>query len=208
MTWAAPNGQFNMSQEAKSPDGKPIVEFQDKSAWISWLKKNCDKSTGVWLRLAKKDSGLTSISRNEALDVALCYGWIDGMSKSEGDETWLQKFTPRTKRSIWSKKNRENVQRLIDSGEMQPSGLAEIERAKSDGRWDAAYDSPRTIAVPEDLRQALEKNKKAAKVYEGLDSRNRYAILFRIHNAKKPETRARRIKEFVEMLARGDKLHQ
>ena len=175
---------------------------------MSWLKKNYGRSTGVWLRLAKKDSGLTSISRNEALDVALCYGWIDGMAKSEGDTTWLQKFTPRTKRSIWSKKNRENVQRLIDSGEMQPSGLAEIERAKSDGRWDAAYDSPRTIAVPDDLRQAFEKNKKAAKFFESLDSRNRYAILFRIHNAKKPETRARRINEFVEMLARGDKLHQ
>jgi uncharacterized protein YdeI (YjbR/CyaY-like superfamily) len=208
VTPAAPDGQFNMGQEAKSPDGKPIIEFQGKSEWISWLKENYDRSTGVWLRLAKKDSGLTSISRNEALDVALCYGWIDGMAKSEGDETWLQKFTPRTKRSIWSKKNRENVQRLIDGGEMQPSGLAEIERAKSDGRWDAAYDSPRTIAVPEDLRQALEKNKKATKFFESLDSRNRYAILFRVHNAKKPETRARRIKEFVEMLARGDKLHQ
>ena len=174
---------------------------------MSWLKKNYGRSTGVWLRLAKKDSGLTSISRNEALDVALCYGWIDGMAKSEGDTTWLQKFTPLTKRSIWSIKNRENVQRLIDSGEMQPSGLAEIERAKSDGRWDAAYDSPRTIAVPDDLRQAFEKNKKAAKFFESLDSRNRYAILFRIHNAKKPETRARRINEFVEMLARGEKLH-
>ena len=197
-----------MSLETRSPDGKPVIEFQRKSAWMSWLKKNYGRSTGVWLRLAKKDSGLTSISRNEALDVALCYGWIDGMAKSEGDTTWLQKFTPRTKRSIWSKKNRENVQRLIDSGEMQPSGLAEIERAKSDGRWDAAYDSPRTIAVPDDLRQAFEKNKKAAKFFESLDSRNRYAILFRIHNAKKPETRARRINEFVEMLARGDKLHQ
>ena len=196
-----------MSQETKSPDGKPIIEFQAKSAWISWLKENHDKSLGVWLRLAKKDSGLASISRSEALDVALCYGWIDGMAKSEGSETWLQKFTPRAKRSIWSKKNRENVQRLIESGEMQPSGLAEIERAKSDGRWDAAYDSPRTIAVPDDLRQALEKKKKATRFFESLDSRNRYAVLFRIHHAKRPETRARRIKEFVEMLARGDKLH-
>lgn len=175
---------------------------------MSWLKKNHDRSTGVWLRLAKKTSGLTSISRNEALDVALCYGWIDGQARSEGDTTWLQKFTPRTKRSIWSKKNRENVERLINSGEMHSSGLAEIERAKSDGRWDAAYDSPRTMAVPDDLRQALEKNKKATKSFETLDSRNRYAILFRILNAKRPETRARRIKEFVEMLARGDKLHQ
>lgn len=208
MTRAAPNNQYNSSQQGKSPDGKPIVEFQRKSAWMSWLKKNHDRSTGVWLRLAKKTSGLTSISRNEALDVALCYGWIDGQARSEGDTTWLQKFTPRTKRSIWSKKNRENVERLINSGEMHSSGLAEIERAKSDGRWDAAYDSPRTMAVPDDLRQALEKNKKATKSFETLDSRNRYAILFRILNAKRPETRARRIKEFVEMLARGDKLHQ
>ena len=208
MTRAAPNDRYNMSLESRSPDGKPVIEFQRKSEWMAWLNKNYNRSTGVWLRLAKKDSGLTSISRNEALDVALCYGWIDGQARSEGSTTWLQKFTPRTKRSIWSKKNRENVQRLIDSGEMQPSGLAEIERAQSDGRWDAAYDSPRTIAVPDDLRQALEKNKKATKFFESLDSQNRYAILFRIHHAKKPETRARRIKEFVEMLARGDKLHQ
>lgn len=196
-----------MSDESKSPDGKPIVEFARKSTWMAWLKSNHDKSSGVWVRLAKKGSDLTSVSRVDALDVALCYGWIDGMAKSEGDSTWLQKFTPRTKRSIWSKKNRENVQRLIDGGEMQPPGMAEIERAKSDGRWDAAYDSPRTIEVPEDLRKALETNKKARKCFENLDSRNRYAILFRIHNAKRAETRAKRVRQFVEMLDRGEKIH-
>lgn len=196
-----------MSDESKSPDGKPIVEFARKSTWMAWLKSNHDKSSGVWVRLAKKGSDLKSVSRVDALDVALCYGWIDGMAKSEGDSTWLQKFTPRTKRSIWSKKNRENVQRLIDGGEMQPPGMAEIERAKSDGRWDAAYDSPRTIEVPEDLRKALETNKKARKCFENLDSRNRYAILFRIHNAKRAETRAKRVRQFVEMLDRGEKIH-
>ncbi|HEX6125415.1 MAG TPA: YdeI/OmpD-associated family protein [Pyrinomonadaceae bacterium] len=196
-----------MSHEPKSPDGKPIVEFPRKSAWMAWLKKNYNKSAGVWLRLVKKGSGVTSISRNDALDVALCFGWIDGMAKSEGDTTWLQKFTPRSKRSIWSKKNRENVQRLIESGEMQPSGLAEVERAKSDGRWDAAYDSPRTMTVPDDLQSELDKNRKAKSFFAKLDSRNRYAILFRIHNARKPETRARRIREFVEMLERGERVH-
>ena len=196
-----------MSDESKSPDGKPIVEFARKSTWMAWLKSNHDKSSGVWVRLAKKGSDLKSVSRVDALDVALCYGWIDGMAKSKGDSTWLQKFTPRTKRSIWSKKNRENVQRLVDGGEMQPPGMAEIERAKSDGRWDAAYDSPRTIEVPEDLRKALETNKKARKCFENLDSRNRYAILFRIHNAKRAETRAKRVRQFVEMLDRGEKIH-
>lgn len=196
-----------MSQETNSPDGKPIIEFQRKSAWMSWLRKNYDRSTGVWLRLAKKDSGLTSISRNEALDVALCYGWIDGQARSEGDETWLQKFTPRGKRSIWSKKNRENVQRLIDSGEMRRAGSAEIERAKKDGRWDAAYDSPRTMPVPDDLQATLDKNRKAKAFFEKLDSRNRYAILFRIHTAKRAETRAKRIREFVGMLERGETIH-
>ena len=196
-----------MGQESKSPDGKPVVEFGSKTAWSKWLDKNHDESSGVWLRLAKKDSGLKSVSRSDALDVALCFGWIDGMAKSEGDATWLQKFTPRTKRSIWSKKNRDNVQRLIDSGDMRPAGLAEIDRAKSDGRWDAAYDSPRTISVPDDLQIALAANKKAKKFFEALDSKNRYAVLFRIHNAKRPETRAKRIGEFVEMLARGEKFH-
>ena len=191
----------------ESPDGKPIVEFQKQSDWTKWLTKNHDKSSGVWLRMAKKDSGLKSVSRNEALDVALCYGWIDGQARSEGDTTWLQKFTPRTKRSSWSKKNRENVKRLIDSGEMRAPGLAEIERAKKDGRWDAAYDSPRTIVVPDDLKAAFEKNKKAKAFFEKLDSRNRYAVLFRIHNAKRAETREKRIREFVAMLARGEKIH-
>ena len=191
----------------ESPDGKPIVEFSKKSDWTRWLEKNHDKSSGVWLRLAKKDSGLKSISRADSLDVALCYGWIDGQARSEGDSTWLQKYTPRGKRSIWSKKNRENVDRLIECGEMRPAGLAEIERAKSDGRWDAAYDSPRNITVPDDLEAAFKKNKNAKAFFESLDSRNRYAVLFRIHNAKRAETREKRIKQFVEMLGRREKIY-
>jgi uncharacterized protein YdeI (YjbR/CyaY-like superfamily) len=196
-----------MSSNLEEIDGKPILEFRGKRAWTTWLSKNHARSPGVWLRLAKKDSGLKTVSRDEALDSALCYGWIDGQARSEGESTWLQKFTPRTKRSIWSKKNRENVQRLIGSGEMRPPGLAEIERAKKDGRWEAAYDSPRTITVPEDLRAALDKNRKASEFFEKLDSRNRYAVLFRIHTAKKAETRAKRIREFVGMLERGEKIH-
>ena len=189
------------------PDDKPIVEFRQKSDWLKWLEKNHDKSTGVWLRMAKKDSGLKSVSRTDALDVALCYGWIDGQARSEGETTWLQKYTPRTKRSIWSKINREKVNALIKNGEMQPAGLAEIERAKNDGRWDAAYDSSRTITVPDDLRAAFDKNKKAKTFFETLDSRNRYAVLFRIHSAKKAETREKRIKQFVEMLESGEKIY-
>jgi uncharacterized protein YdeI (YjbR/CyaY-like superfamily) len=159
----------------ESPDGKPIKDFRRKSEWLKWREKNHDKSSGVWLRMAKKDSGLTSISRNDALDVALCYGWIDGQARSEGETTWLQKYTPRTKRSIWSKINRDKVNALIESGDMRPAGLKEIERAKADGRWDAAYDSSKTITIPEDLQAAFDKNKKAKKFFETLDSRNRYA---------------------------------
>ena len=188
-------------------DGKPVLEFRRKSAWTKWLEKNHEKSSGVWLRLAKKNSGVKSIARDEALDSALCYGWIDGQARSEGDSTWLQKFTPRTKRSIWSKINREKVQALIESGEMRAAGLAEIKRAKDDGRWDAAYDSPKSIAVPDDMRSELDRNRKAKAFFETLNSQNRYAILFRIHTAKKKETRAKRIKQFVDMLERGEKIH-
>lgn len=196
-----------MTSTSKSPDEKPILEFRQKSAWTRWLEKNHDKSSGVWIRLAKKNSEVSSISRSDALDVALCFGWIDGQARSEGDKTWLQKFTPRGKRSIWSKINRENVRRLIESGEMRPPGIAEIERAKKDGRWEAAYDSPKSIAIPDELQAELDRNKKAKAFFDTLNSQNRYAILFRIHTAKKAETKAKRIRQFVEMLERGEKIH-
>ena len=185
----------------------PVLPFDSKKKWADWLAKQHDKSAGVWVKLAKKDSGIRSVTRDEALDVALCYGWIDGQGKSFDDKYWLQKFTPRRPKSIWSKINTEKVEKLIASGEMKPAGLKAIEAAKQDGRWEAAYSSQKNITVPEDFQAALEKNKKAKAFFATLNSVNRYAILFRIHNAKRPETRAKRIRQFVEMLARGEKIH-
>jgi uncharacterized protein YdeI (YjbR/CyaY-like superfamily) len=171
------------------------------------LEDNHETSSGVWLRLAKKSSGRKSVSYAEALEVALCYGWIDGQGKGEDESYSLQKFTPRAKRSMWSRRNREKVLALIEAGRMKPAGLREIERAKEDGRWDAAYDSPSTMKVPDDLQAALNRDPRAKTFFESLDSRNRYAVLFRLQNAKRPETRSRRLEQFVGMLARGEKLH-
>ena len=186
---------------------KPTLFFTGKSAWSRWLASNHAKSSGVWLRFAKKASGVKSLTYAEALDSALCYGWIDGQAKSDGDDHYLQKFTPRGKRSIWSKRNRDKALALITSGRMRRSGLAEVERAKKDGRWEAAYDSPRNAIVPDDLQAALEENPTASEFFAALDKQNRYAVLFRVHTAKKPETRAKRIREFVAMLARNEKVH-
>ena len=185
----------------------PTLRFATPRALETWLAKNHAKSAGIWLRIAKKGASETSVTYAEALDVALCYGWIDGQKAKGDDETWLQKFTLRSKRSIWSKINRDKALALIEAGRMKPAGLREIERAKEDGRWEAAYDGQRTATVPDDLTAALAKNAKARKHFGTLNSVNRYAILFRIANAKKPETRAKRITKFVEMLARGEKLH-
>ncbi len=191
---------------AKTPD-LPLLPFENKKRWTDWLAKQHDKSAGVWLKLSKKDSGIPSITYEEALDVALCYGWIDGQKKGFNDKFWLQKFTPRGAKSIWSKINTEKAERLIASGEMQSAGFKAIELAKQDGRWDAAYASQKNISVPQDFQAALDKNKKAKTFFGTLNSVNRYAILFRIHNAKKPETRAKRIQQFIEMLERGEKIH-
>lgn len=185
----------------------PILPFPNKKKWAEWLAREHDKSAGMWLKIAKKDTGIASLTYEEALDVALCYGWIDGQKKGFDDQYWLQKFTPRGPRSIWSKINTEKVERLIASGEMKPAGLKAIELAKQDGRWDAAYASQKNISIPEDFQAALNKNRKAKEFYATLNSVNRYAILFRIHNAKKPETRARKIREFIEMLEREEKIH-
>lgn len=188
-------------------NGLPLLFFERPDEWADWLERNHAVSRGVWLKIAKKASGIRSITRDEALDWALCYGWIDGQGKRYDDSWWLQKFTPRTPRSTWSKINREKVQALIERGQMQPAGLREIERAKQDGRWDAAYDSPRTATPPPDLQAALDSHPEAAAFFATLDSRNRYAILFRIQTAKKPETRARRIEQFIQMLQRREKLY-
>ena len=185
----------------------PVISFEQQQDWADWLDANHHTSSGVWLRLAKKASGIPSISRAEALDTALCYGWIDGQAKKYDEATWLQKFTPRRKRSIWSKVNRDKVLALIESGQMKPAGLEEIERAKQDGRWDAAYDPPSNATVPDDLQQALDASPRAAAFFATLNSQNRYAILFRIQTAKKAETRARRIQQFITMLETEEKLY-
>ena len=194
-----------MSTE-RVPHDTPI-ECSSAASWARWLKRHHASAAGVWLRIAKKDSGIASIDYPAALEEALCWGWIDGQRKSEDAQYFLQRFTPRTKRSIWSRINRAKVLKLIDEGRMQPAGHAEIERAKADGRWDAAYEGVSAATVPPDLQAALDANKKAAKFFATLDSRNRFAVLFRTQGAKKPETRARRIAQFVEMLAKGEKIH-
>src|SRR6266508_2496703 len=185
----------------------PVMLFESKKKWRAWLAKEHNKSAGVWLKLGKKDSGNPSVTYEEALDIALCYGWIDGQKKGFDDKYWLQKFTARGPKSIWSKINTEKAERLIASGEMKPVGLKAIEAAKRDGRWDAAYASQKNISVPEDFQAGLDKNQKAKAFFGTLNSVNRYAILFRIHNAKKSETRAKRIQQFVQMLERGEKIH-
>jgi len=185
----------------------PILPFASKKKWADWLAKQHNKSSGVWLKLAKKGSEIPSVTYDEALEVALCYGWIDGQKKGFDDKYWLQKFTPRAARSIWSKINTEKAEKLIKSGKMKPAGLRAVEAAKQDGRWDAAYESQKNISVPDDFQAALDQNQKARVFFTTLNSANRYAILFRIHNAKKVETRLRRIQQFVEMLARGEKLY-
>lgn len=183
------------------------VECTNAASWARWLKRHHASAAGVWLRIAKKDSGIASIDHPAALEEALCWGWIDGQRKSQDEQYFLQRFTPRTKRSTWSQINRDKVMKLIDEGRMQPAGHAEIERAKADGRWDAAYEGVAKATVPSDLQAALDADKKAAKFFATLDSRNRFAVLFRTQSAKKPETRARRIAQFVEMLAKGEKIY-
>ncbi len=181
--------------------------FPDQASWEVWLAEHHDSSAGVWLRLAKKGSAVASVSYAEALETALCYGWIDAQKKPESEQAWLQRFTPRRAKSIWSKVNRAKVDALIKSGKMQPAGLAQVEQAKKDGRWEAAYDSPAGATIPGDLQAALDHNAKAKAFFAILDRANRYAVLWRIQTAKKPETRARRITQFVDMLARHEKLH-
>lgn len=180
-----------------------VLPFANQKKWTDWLAKQHDKSAGVWLKLAKKDSGIPSITYEEALDVALCYGWIDGQKKGFDNKYWLQKFTPRGAKSIWSKINTEKAERLIASGEMKPAGLKVIEAAKADGRWDAAYESQKNISIPEEFQAALDTNKKAKEAFLSLKSAERYSFLFRLHHVKKAETRSKKIQEYIAMLERG-----
>lgn len=181
--------------------------FKDQSAWSAWLGKNQERSSGIWLRLAKKNSGLQSVTYAEALDVALCYGWIDGQKRPESHQAWLQRFCPRSAKSIWSKINREKALKLIAGGRMMPAGHRAIEQAKGNGRWESAYDSPRGAAVPDDFQRALKASPKAKSFFENLDRANRYAVLFRIETGKRAETRTRNIQKFIDMLERGEKIH-
>jgi uncharacterized protein YdeI (YjbR/CyaY-like superfamily) len=183
------------------------VSFEQRKAWAAWLRAHHATSPGVWLRLARKGAGAASLSYAEALEEALRYGWIDGQKRGGDDRWWLQRFAPRGPRSIWSKINRQKAEELMARGRMTAAGLAAVERARRDGRWDAAYDSPRTAAPPPELVAALEASPRAAAFFATLDGRNRYAILYRIQTAKKPETHAARIARFVGMLARKQKLH-
>jgi len=190
------------------PGNSTIKLFPSKQAWANWLDKNHGKSTGLWLRLAKKGAMTESVSYKDALEVALCFGWIDGQKRPESEQNWLQRFLPRSSKSIWSKINREKALSLIASGQMKAAGLAAIENAKKNGRWDAAYDSPSGAAVPGDLQSALDANPRSKAFFETLDRANRYAILWRIQTVKRNETRARKIETFIEMLARGEKVHR
>jgi uncharacterized protein YdeI (YjbR/CyaY-like superfamily) len=194
-----------------SADPGPIVHFPSRAAWARWLDAHAAKSSGVWLRLDKKKASETSekpaLTYAEAVEVALCHGWIDGQKRSLDESAWLQRFTPRGPKSIWSKLNRGKADALIARGEMKPAGLAAVRAAQRDGRWAAAYDSPRQAGVPADLQVELDRSPRAKAFFATLDSRNRYAILFRIQNAKKAETRAKRIRQFVEMLRAGKKLY-
>jgi uncharacterized protein YdeI (YjbR/CyaY-like superfamily) len=189
------------------PEPLPVLCFESTDTWDAWLADHHDSSPGLWLKIAKKGSAGRSISYSEALDVALCHGWIDGQKGRHDDDYWLQRFTPRKPGSNWSKINTERAAALIASGRMRPAGLREVERAQADGRWEQAYESQSRVTVPDDLARALAANERARAFFATLDSANRYAILYRIGTAKKPETRAKRIDTFVAMLSEHRKIH-
>ncbi len=185
----------------------PLKLFRTVSAWDSWLGKNGTRAMGLWLRIAKQGTSLRSLTYEEALEVALCYGWIDGQKKALDSVSWQQRFSPRGRRSIWSKTNCAKAERLIAEGRMKPMGLAAIERAKENGQWERAYDGQRAAAPQEDFEAALAESPRAKAFYEALSSQNRYAIYFRIQGAKSSETRLKRIKKYIEMLERHERLH-
>jgi uncharacterized protein YdeI (YjbR/CyaY-like superfamily) len=184
-----------------------IRGFKTRKDFAAWLEKNHKTSPALWVRVAKKNSGVSSITYAEGVEVALCYGWIDAQKLPEDETAWLQRFMPRRPRSIWSKVNREKVLALIASGQMKPAGVEEIDRARKDGRWEAAYDSPGAAAVPADFEKELDRHPKAKAFYKTLNRANSYAILWRLQTAKKVETRAKRMRSFIEMLEKGETLH-
>lgn len=186
---------------------QPIQAFPSARAFRCWLEANHADHPGIWMQIAKKASGLPSITYAEALEEALCFGWIDGQKRRHSETTWLQKFTRRQGRSGWSKINTEHVERLTLAGRMHPAGQAAVDAAKADGRWARAYSPPREASVPADFLRALSKHKKALRFFEALNKTNRYAIIYRLNEAKRPETRQRRLEQFLERMKRGEKLH-
>lgn len=185
----------------------PILSFDSPKKWEDWLSKNHEKSNGIWVKFFKKNSDVQTIIYHEALDVALCYGWIDSQAKSFDEKSYIQKFTPRRSKSLWSDVNRKNIARLTKEMRMKPAGLKQVEDAKKDGRWDNAYGSPSTMKMPEDFLKELAKDSKAEEFFKKLNKTNTYAIAWYLHTAKKPETRERRMKKFLKMLSNGEKLH-
>jgi uncharacterized protein YdeI (YjbR/CyaY-like superfamily) len=185
---------------------QPVLFFAKPADFEAWIDEHGEKADGIWLKFAKKDSGIESVVYAEAVEIALSHGWIDGQAKRLDDQHYLQRFTPRRAQSKWSKINREKAERLIAEGRMRPAGLREVERAKEDGRWEDAYDSPSTATVPDDFQAALDAEPAAAEFFASLGSTKRYAFLYRIGDAKRPETRAKRIAQYVELLARGETL--
>lgn len=193
--------------EPESFNDLPVLFFENAAAWEAWLRKNHQDPKGVWLKFARKSSGITSVQHDDSLEVALCYGWIDGQSRGWDDTYFLQKYTPRRPRSTWSKVNIAKVEQLIADGRMQPSGQAAIDAAKADGRWDLAYEPQSTAKVPADFQEALDNHPKAEAFFESLSAANRYAFIWRVVTAKKPETREARIEKFITMLLDGKTFH-
>jgi uncharacterized protein YdeI (YjbR/CyaY-like superfamily) len=191
----------------ESKSGLPILAFADQPSLDEWLSKQLAGSPGLWIKFAKKGAGAPSVSKAEAIDSALCHGWIDGQLDTYDDVHWLIRFTPRKSKSKWSQINRTRALQLIDEGRMRAGGLAQVEAARADGRWEAAYAPASTAEAPPDLREALEQSPKAAAFFATLTGANRYAILYRISAVKKPETRARKIAGYVAMLERGETIH-
>lgn len=196
-----------MMEEMETYKDLPVLFFKNAEQWSAWLEKHHAEPTGVWLKFAKKSTGIESLNYAGALDEALCYGWIDGQSKSLDETYYLQKFTPRRAKSIWSKRNVGKIAELTRQGRMQPAGLAAVEAAKQDGRWDQAYDGPSSITIPPDFQAMLDANPTAKKFYESLNKTNTYAILWRIQTAKKPATRQARMGKLLAMLLEGKKLY-
>ncbi len=195
-----------MSSSKEKPEYE-VISVKNGEEFRKWLHKNHALAPGVWIRMYKKATGIESINHQEAIPEALCYGWIDGQSKGLDEISWLQKFTPRGKRSLWSQINKRHIERLIKSGRMQPAGLAEVDRAKADGRWDAAYAPPSEMEVPEDFVKEVSKDLKALEFFNSLNKTNKFAIGFQLATAKKPETRERRLQKLVEMMKKGEKLY-